>query len=242
MSARNTAIRWLDARQPGLAAGPGAGAGGGFYDLVFRGPLAHPLVLRYFAGHPINMVETALFFVGLVALVHKLLEPAWAASVARRAICWATSRRPAGEQSQRVARCTGQLSAPVRDSYLGRRLTDALEPVERNGSADSLEDDLKYLSEVDAGRAHDSYGLVRIVIWAMPMLGFLGTVVGITDALGELDGRSWPPRPTRPSTRLTAGLYVAFDTTAIALCFSIVLMFIQFMLDRWESQLLVSGR
>src|SRR5947209_11771221 len=37
---------------------------------------------------------------------------------------------------------------------------------------------------------------------------------------------------------LLAGLYVAFDTTAIALCFSIALMFVQFMLDRGESQLL----
>jgi hypothetical protein len=39
---------------------------------------------------------------------------------------------------------------------------------------------------------------------------------------------------------LLAGLYVAFDTTAIALCFSIGLMFIQFMLDRGESQLLAA--
>jgi hypothetical protein len=39
---------------------------------------------------------------------------------------------------------------------------------------------------------------------------------------------------------LLAGLYVAFDTTAIALCFSIALMFIQFMLDRGESQILAA--
>src|SRR5688500_15831543 len=44
----------------------------GFYYLVFWGPLAHPLANRYFAGHSINMVETALFFVGLVALLQKL--------------------------------------------------------------------------------------------------------------------------------------------------------------------------
>jgi hypothetical protein len=37
---------------------------------------------------------------------------------------------------------------------------------------------------------------------------------------------------------LLSGLYVAFDTTAIALCFSMVLMFIQFGIDRMESQLL----
>ena len=36
----------------------------GFYALVYRGPLEHPLVLRYFAGHPINMIETGLFFIG----------------------------------------------------------------------------------------------------------------------------------------------------------------------------------
>ena len=86
---------------------------------------------------------------------------------------------------------------------------------------------------------------MRIVIWATPMLGFLGTVVGITDALGDL-GRELSTSGAADAggslntamEGLLAGLYVAFDTTAIALCFSIALMFIQFMLDRGESQLL----
>src|SRR5262249_54926541 len=82
-------------------------------------------------------------------------------------------------------------------------------------------------------------------IGATPMLGFLGTVVGITDALGDL-GRELSNSDTAGAggslntamQGLLAGLYVAFDTTAIALCFSIALMFVQFMLDRGESQLL----
>ena len=37
---------------------------------------------------------------------------------------------------------------------------------------------------------------------------------------------------------LLAGLYIAFDTTALALTLSIVLMFQQFLVDRFESQLL----
>src|SRR5437868_9876999 len=52
----------------------GGGATVGFYGLVYRGPLHHPLVMRYFAGHPINMIETALFFIGLAALLVKLFE------------------------------------------------------------------------------------------------------------------------------------------------------------------------
>jgi hypothetical protein len=116
----------------------------------------------------------------------------------------------------------------------------------QRGSAEGLADELKYLSDVEAGRAQDSYALVRIIIWATPMLGFLGTVVGITDALGDL-GRELSTSGgageaggslNTAMQGLLAGLYVAFDTTAIALCFSIALMFIQFMLDRGESQLL----
>ena len=44
----------------------------GFYALLYRGPLNNPLLLRYFAGHPINMIETGLFFIGLAALLLKL--------------------------------------------------------------------------------------------------------------------------------------------------------------------------
>jgi len=57
----------------------GLGATAGFYWLIYRGPFHHPLVLRYFAGHPINMIETALFFIGLVALYSSSLNY-WASS------------------------------------------------------------------------------------------------------------------------------------------------------------------
>jgi biopolymer transport protein ExbB/TolQ/uncharacterized protein YukE len=132
------------------------------------------------------------------------------------------------------------LSASVRNSLLGRRLIGALETVERKGSADTLEADLQQLSDLEAARAHESYGLVRIIIWAIPMLGFLGTVVGITEAMSKLDGKMLASSPDQAVNALTAGLYVAFDTTAIALSFAMVLMFSQFALDRWENQVLAS--
>ena len=52
----------------------GLAATAGFYALVYRGPLEHPLVLRYFSGHPINRIETGLFFIGLAALLLKLFD------------------------------------------------------------------------------------------------------------------------------------------------------------------------
>ena len=223
----------------------GLGATAGFFALLFRGPLNQPLVLRYFAGHPINMIETALFFVGLAALVIKLFELLGEfGSLSSAKLTQAPANQPPSMAAQWL-KALEELPERARYSYLGRRLFQALEAVAQRGSAEGLSDELKYLSDVEAGRAQDSYALVRIVIWATPMLGFLGTVVGITDALGDL-GRELSTSGAADAggslntamQGLLAGLYVAFDTTAIALCFSIVLMFIQFMLDRGESQLL----
>lgn len=223
----------------------GLGATAGFYALVFRGPLHQPLVIRYFAGHPINMIETALFFVGLAALLIKLFDLLGEFGGLSGASLPASAPNQPATMAGEWLRAVEALPARARDSYLGRRLREGLDAVLKRGSAEGLADELKYLSDMEAGRAQDSYALVRIVIWATPMLGFLGTVVGITDALGDL-GRELSTGGTAEAggslntamQGLLAGLYVAFDTTAIALCFSIVLMFIQFMLDRGESQLL----
>ena len=119
------------------------------------------------------------------------------------------------------------------DGYLPHRMHEALDLVVRTGSAEGLEDHLKYLSDLDAARAGQSYGLVRFVIWAIPIMGFLGTVIGITEAIANLS-----PTQLENITGVVAGLGVAFDTTATALTLSMVLMLIQFFVDRAEQRLL----
>lgn len=223
-----------------------------FFALTRQGPLDHPLVHRYFAGHPINMLETALFFVGLAALALKGLElagelQALGATLGPHEAPATAAGGSAASQVEQLLEAVAQWPARIRRSRLGRRLEEALVGVQQRGSTDALPEELKYLAEAEAVRAQDSYALVRIVIWATPMLGFLGTVVGITDALGDL-GRELGQSAGGDSGKalntamqgLLSGLYVAFDTTAIALCFSIVLMFLQFLADRVETQLLES--
>ncbi len=210
-----------------------------FYVLVHRGPLNLPTVHRYFAAHPVLIIETGLFFVGLAALGLKAWEVVlqyWALNVVQ-----ITPAPAAGHKIEDAGSLIQQLdqqSSPARQSYLGRRVREALQAVQRKGSADGLDEDLKYLADLDAARQQDSYGLVRIVIWATPMLGFLGTVVGITRALGDLDPQQLATNIQQAMEGLLAGLYVAFDTTALALSLSMVLMFLQFLLDRVETQAL----
>ena len=119
------------------------------------------------------------------------------------------------------------------NSYLVRRVRETLDLVRRTGSAEGIEDHLKYLSELDASRAAQSYGLVRFVVWAIPIMGFLGTVIGITVAIASLS-----PTQLDDITGVVSGLGTAFDTTASALALSMVLMFLQFLVDRLEQSLL----
>ncbi len=217
----------------------GSWAAAVLYLLVFYGPLNTPLMHRYFAGHPVSFVATGMFFVGLAALGLKLMN------LLGQYIAFAKvelDEQPA--EGNRVEDCGAlldrleQLSTSARNSYLGRRLRDALEQIERKGSAEGLDDELKYLSDLDISRQQESYALVRIIIWATPMLGFLGTVIGITQALGDLNPAELATAIDRAMQGLLAGLYVAFDTTALALSLSIILMFVQFIIDRIETQLL----
>lgn len=219
----------------------GLAVSGLFYVLVLSGPLDTPVMRRYFASHPVCFLSTGMFFVGLSALLMKFVE------VARQ---FPTLQQigfglpGGGATSPQVCHDlvaqTTQWPRLWQQSYLGRRLQDAVTYVSRQQSARGLNDELKYLSDLDAGRQQDSFALVRIIIWATPMLGFLGTVMGITQALGDLGAKSelLASDPKTAMQGLLAGLYVAFDTTALALCLSIGLMFVQFLVDRIETVLL----
>jgi len=201
-----------------------------FFALIHGGVITSPVVIRYLAGHWVEYVETALFCVGLAFLaIHAadLLRQ-------RRRIGQTLLAEAAdgGADPAEAAAIAATIPAEA-SGYLPRRLREALDLVVRTGSADDLENHLKYLSDLDSARASQGYGLVRFVIWAIPIMGFLGTVIGITEAIACLS-----PTQLDNISGVVAGLGTAFDTTATALALSMVLMFIQFMIDRYEQGLL----
>jgi biopolymer transport protein ExbB/TolQ len=212
-------------------------AAAAFYALVLWGPLEHPVMRRYFLGHPICIVETMFFFVCLAALLQKLTSTFGEQSaLGSISLGDAEEGRPAGRAGE-LLDSLAELPARVQNSYLGRRLHDALRFVQRRGGGDGLEAELKSLSDNDAIRQQDSYALIRIIVWATPMLGFLGTVIGITKVIGDLAKQDMV-NVQGAMQGLLSGLYVKFDTTALALGFTVVLMFIQFLVDRLEIQIL----
>jgi biopolymer transport protein ExbB/TolQ len=215
-----------------------------FYGLIFAGPLDFAMLRRYCLCHPVAIATTGLFLVACVALAFKWvsarqqqrLNNLAASALDEIALNQSDLKESAsGEKKSQWFNTLWQTqSNAVCESWLGQRVSAILQRQLKRKNTNHLDDDLHELSDRDADRQHDSYGLIRIVTWAMPMLGFLGTVLGISDTLGQMDAQALASGSQDAMNSLTAGLYVAFDTTAIGLVLTMVAMFIQFGINRTE--------
>lgn len=208
-----------------------------FYFLIPYSPVWKTEIARYFAGHWIEYVTSGLSFVALAILIKKACQSA----AERKAVCWPDWTGGEALPLHDPVRLAEQLlqkirSAPERwrDTQVARRIRDVCAFVIGRRSAAGLEEHLRYLAELAAGDLHASYSLVRTVTWAVPILGFLGTVVGITDAISNLT----PEQLEASLNNVTAGLGTAFDTTALSLGWSMVIVFMTLFIERREQALL----
>jgi hypothetical protein len=81
---------------------------------------------------------------------------------------------------------------------------------------------------------------LNYVIWAIPSLGFVGTVLGIGNAMAKADGILAPGQDQGQQLKLVfQELAVAFDTTLVALLASLVLMLLLHMLRQAEGRVLL---
>ncbi len=153
---------------------------GGFYALIYGGPLDYELVRRDFTHHPVEMMETVLFSVGLAALLLKIVEFRGQVSRLAESIWEGASVQLPPQQASLAEKLQihygrlDELPSGRQGDCLLRRLRAALDYVRFRGSAEGLDDELKYLADMDATRIQAGFGLFRVIIWAIPILGFLG--------------------------------------------------------------------
>ncbi|HOO72028.1 MAG TPA: MotA/TolQ/ExbB proton channel family protein [Spirochaetota bacterium] len=95
--------------------------------------------------------------------------------------------------------------------------------------------------ELNIHRLDLRYSLSRYIVWAIPTFGFIGTVVGISDALGELDINKFMGAHADKVVQfkaLTADLGFAFSTTIVALALSAILVFLLNVVQKGEEEAL----
>jgi len=77
-------------------------------------------------------------------------------------------------------------------------------------------------SRIGLNKAESDQSMIRYVAWAIPSVGFIGTIIGIASSLGYADQIGGDGGGI---SLVTGALNVAFDTTLVSLFLSIILMY-----------------
>lgn len=201
---------------------------------IQMGPLGNTIVGRY-VSHPVEMVSVVLFACACGALLTKLLG--YGKELLAFRVRWLPTPTQTPEPIERINELiehSMRQNRRLQRTYLGRRVLGILDFVQSRQTADDLDDHMRGLADNDDITLEGSYSLIRFITWAIPILGFLGTVLGITGAISGVK----PEDLENNLSAVTDGLATAFDTTAVALALTMVIMFFNFIVERLEQSLL----
>lgn len=132
------------------------------------------------------------------------------------------AQHPPGSDPNTVelARRLDSLAPRSRDMLLPRALNAALHRFAATGNVQDVSAATREVSQTEADRLESELSIIRYIAWAIPSIGFIGTVRGISDALAQAH------RAVEGDiTGVTQSLGVAFNSTFVALAISIVVMF-----------------
>lgn len=171
-----------------------------------------------------------MFFFGLGEIYIRLTEGKAEADQCNKGFL------PEDEETMLQSKDLGAIYARIRGAatnqthYLQRMMARSIMQFQASGSVDQANS--LHNSSVDMFH-HEidlKYNMLRYLVWLIPTLGFIGTVVGIALALGvagDVPDIATQPEAVRPWVQsLTASLGVAFYTTLLALIQSAILVFL----------------
>lgn len=115
----------------------------------------------------------------------------------------------------------------LRDSLMVNRIRKALELFEVKQSASDVGNMMASQSNIDAARIGGSYIMTRAFLWAIPLMGFIGTVIGLSHAISGMSFRDMGNVDAIITSlgAVTSGLGTAFDATLLGLIFAVILNF-----------------
>jgi biopolymer transport protein ExbB/TolQ len=129
-----------------------------------------------------------------------------------------------------------------RNFILFNRIVVALSNLRNLGRVTDVDEILRSQASQDEATMETSYALVQGFVWAIPVLGFIGTVLGLSDAIGKFSGvlgaGSDVEQISNSLKGVTAGLATAFETTLQALIAALVIQLLITVLRKNEEEFL----
>ncbi len=130
-----------------------------------------------------------------------------------------------------------RLPEKTHEYLLPRVLLAAIDRFSSTRNIQDASDVVHTVCDAEAERVESELSIIRYIAWAIPSVGFIGTVRGIGNALSQahraIEG---------DITGVTDSLGIAFNSTFIALLISIVVMFFIHQLQSTQERLVLDTR
>lgn len=177
---------------------------------------------------PTQYAAVMLGFWAVVILIFKRMK----LSVQRRALA-----RPVVPENQRFV-LTRQTAPDVLttihaiadfpDQFMVfRRILIALSSLKNLGRIGDVDEVLRSMADRDESASATSFGMLSGFLWAIPVLGFIGTVLGLAGAIGNFSALLTDDSDVAgiigSLREVTGGLSTAFETTLVALVIALFL-------------------
>ena len=125
------------------------------------------------------------------------------------------------EDTREYARPLQALPDRQREQLLPRALLAALQRFASTRNVQDVSESIRQVCAAESDRLDSELSIVRYIAWAIPSIGFIGTVRGIGNALGQAH-----EAVAGNIAGVTENLGVAFNSTFVALVISILVMFL----------------
>jgi biopolymer transport protein ExbB/TolQ len=141
------------------------------------------------------------------------------------------------EETESIARNLENLPRAKREFLLPRVLLGALHRFTSTRNIQDASAVAQELCDHEADRLESELSTIRYIAWAIPSVGFIGTVRGIGAALAQAH------RAVEGDiTGVTESLGVAFNSTFTALVLSIILMFVIHQIQLMQERLVLDSK
>lgn len=141
------------------------------------------------------------------------------------------------EDAREYLRPIQALPEEQREFLLARLLLTALQRFGSTRNIQNVSSSIKETCETESDRLDSELSMIRYIAWAIPSIGFIGTVRGIGEALGQAH------RAVEGDIAgVTASLGVAFNSTFVALVISIIIMFLLHQVQLLQERLVLDNQ
>ncbi|QDV13384.1 hypothetical protein CA51_32740 [Rosistilla oblonga] len=135
-----------------------------------------------------------------------------------------------------------ELPGASSDTFLVNRVVRGIEHFRVRKSAAETVTMMESQSAIDANNVAGSYTILKVFIWSLPILGFIGTVMGVSAAVASLatslSGGGNMDAMKAALQDVFGGLGTAFDTTLLALIMSMLVKLPASALQKSEEDLI----